>query len=239
MAENLEQTLERRKESLALISHELKSPLARMRIALELIAEKNEDKPETIEMIDGIKTEITESEKLIEQLLVLSRVEMTLPSSIREPFDVTAVAKQASDQVQPLAQTSRMTIQLNATPASTVQGDSSQIQRALVNVLENAIKFSPEGSTISLKVEQLQNGIEISVSDSGLGIPEEEREKIFQPFYRGTQNGDKEGSGLGLFIARKIVELHGGTIRAESNAGNGTVIRINLPSFHREDSKFS
>ena len=230
MAENLQKTLEQRKEFLALISHELKSPLARMRIALELIAEKNEDKPETIEIIDGIKGEITESEKLIEQLLVLSRVEMTLPSSIREPFDATAVARQAADQVLPLAQAAHIKIDVNASQVAPIRGDSTQILRALVNVLENAIKFSTEGSTVSLKVEQLQNGIEVSVADSGTGIPADEREKIFEPFYRGTHNGDKEGSGLGLYIARKIVELHGGTIRAESNGTAGTIIRINLPA---------
>ncbi len=230
MAENLQKTLEQRKEFLALISHELKSPLARMRIALELIAEKNEDKTETIEIIDGIKGEITESEKLIEQLLVLSRVEMTLPSSIREPFDATAVARQAADQVLPLAQAAHIKIDVNASQVAPIRGDSTQILRALVNVLENAIKFSTEGSTVSLKVEQRQNGIEVSVADSGTGIPADEREKIFEPFYRGTHNGDKEGSGLGLYIARKIVELHGGTIRAESNGTAGTIIRINLPA---------
>ena len=229
MAENLQKTLEQRKEFLALISHELKSPLARMRIALELIAEKNEDKPETIEIIEGIRNEIAENEKLIEQLLVVSRVEMTLPSSIGEPMNVTAVAKQAAEQVSPLANASHHTIQMKAENLPEIKGDPSQILRALVNVLENAIKFSPEGSIISMNVERSQNGIVISVSDDGLGIPAEEQEKIFQPFYRASQQNQKEGSGLGLYIARKIIELHGGTITASSNEPSGTIIKIYLP----------
>jgi signal transduction histidine kinase len=233
MAENLQKTLEQRKEFLALISHELKSPLARMRIALELIAEKNEDQPQTIEIIDGIKNEITESEKLIEQLLVVSRVEMILPSSIREPLDITAVARQAADQVSPVAQASRRAVDVKTENIPTIHGDSTQIQRALVNVLENAIKFSPEGTIISMNVKPSEKGVTITVSDQGPGIPSEEREKIFQPFYRGNQQNQKEGSGLGLYIARKIIELHGGFIAAEPNQPSGTMIKIYLPGNSR------
>ncbi len=228
MAENLQKTLEQRKEFLALISHELKSPLARMRIALELISEKNEDKPETIEIIEGIKNEIAESEKLIEQLLVVSRVEMTLPSAISEPLNVIAVAKQAAEHVSPLAHASNHTIQVKAENVPEIKGDSSQIFRALVNVLENAIKFSFAGSIISMNVEPTDKGILILISDLGVGIPAEEREKIFEPFYRGNHQ-TKEGSGLGLYIARKIIELHGGNITASSNEPTGTTMKIYLP----------
>jgi signal transduction histidine kinase len=228
MAENLQKTLEQRKEFLALISHELKSPLARMRIALELIAEKNENKPETIEIIDGIKNEIGESEKLIEQLLVVSHVEMALPSSISEQFDIAEVAEKAKHQVLPLAQISGHSIDVKNESVPEIQGDPLQIQRALVNVIENAIKFSPSGSTIVLNIEPADKGVLVSVLDQGVGIPVGDREKIFQPFYRGNPQ-TKEGSGLGLYIARKIIELHSGTITATSNEPTGTIIKIYLP----------
>lgn len=228
MAENLQKTLQQRKEYLALISHELKSPLARMRIALELLADKNENKPDVLEIIQGIKSEISESEQLIEQLLVLSRIEMALPSSIREAFDLNAVIKRAIDHVMPVAQVAHVEIVPELSPVPQVHGDASQIQRAIANVLENGVKYSPPESKILLKTKSDQKTVEISVADSGPGIPEQEREKIFEPFYRGTQPEQKEGAGLGLFIARRIVELHNGKIRALPNDPRGTILQIIL-----------
>jgi signal transduction histidine kinase len=228
MAENLQKTLQQRKEYLALISHELKSPLARMRIALELLADKNENKPDVLEIIQGIKSEISESEQLIEQLLVLSRIEMALPSAIREAFDLNAVIKRAIDHVMPMAQVAHVDIGSELSSVPQVQGDPSQIQRAIANVLENAVKYSPPGSRIQVKTRSEQKTAEISIADSGTGIPEQEREKIFEPFFRGTQPEQKEGAGLGLFIARRIIELHNGKIRALPNEPTGTILEITL-----------
>jgi two-component system sensor histidine kinase CpxA len=228
MAENLQKTLEQRKEFLALISHELKSPLARMRIALELLSEKHETQTDMMEIINGINTEIAESEQLIDQLLVLSKVEMTLPSSIREPFDLSSAVKRAIEHVMPLAQARKIEVGSHLGSVLKVQGDSLQIQRALVNIIENAIKFSPEGSKIIVKLEAREQTVEIVIADQGPGIPEEERKKIFQPFYRVNQ--ENQGSGLGLYIARKIIELHGGTIEAFANDPHGTIIKVVLPA---------
>ncbi|MCI0446220.1 HAMP domain-containing histidine kinase [bacterium] len=228
MAENLQKSLQQRKEYLALISHELKSPLARMRIALELLADKNETKPDVLEIIQGIKSEISESEQLIEQLLVLSRIEMALPSAIREAFDLNAVIKRAIDQVMPMAQVAVVDIVSELSSVPQVHGDASQIQRAIANVLENAVKYSPPESAILVKTKSDQKMVEISIADSGPGIPEQEREKIFEPFYRGTQPEQKEGAGLGLFIACRIIELHNGKIRALPNDPNGTILQITL-----------
>lgn len=228
MAENLQKTLQQRKEYLALISHELKSPLARMRIALELLADKNENKADVLEIIQGIKSEISESEQLIEQLLVLSRIEMALPSSIREAFDLNAVIKRAIDHVMPMAHVAHVEIVHELSPVAQVNGDASQIQRAIANVLENGVKYSPPESKILIKTKLDQKTVEISVADSGPGIPEQDREKIFEPFYRGTQPEQKEGAGLGLFIARRIVELHNGKIRALPNDPKGTILQITL-----------
>jgi signal transduction histidine kinase len=109
-----------------------------------------------------------------------------------------------------------------------VHGDASQIQRAIANVLENAVKYSPTESAILVKTKSDQKTVEISIADSGPGIPEQEREKIFEPFYRGTQPEQKEGAGLGLFIARRIIELHNGKIRSLPNDPNGTILQIIL-----------
>jgi two-component system, OmpR family, sensor kinase len=226
MAGNLQTMLQQRKEFLALISHELKSPLARMKLAVELLSEKGSDPS----LIQSMQSDITESEKLVEQLLVLSRLEMEIPTTNLEPVDVNEVMQRAIEQIHPQARSARVSIEF--APASTpllVKGDADQLQRAFANVLENGVKFSPAGSKVEVRVESMSPIVRIRIADQGSGLEPAEREKIFEPFYRSKSAKEKEGSGLGLFIARRIVESHSGKIFATSNQPVGTVLTIELP----------
>jgi len=232
MAENLQKNLEQRKEFLALISHELKSPLARMNIALELLSEKSALSQDEIQLLKSIRMDIAESEKLVEQLLVLSRIEMNLPAPMLEEIDVNALLKRSVQQLAPLAETSGVRIS-NGQPGNTekavVQGDSSQLQRALLNVIENAIKFSPANGEVRVDINRQGGSLAINVIDQGSGIAPDESDKIFQPFYRGKTAVGKAGTGLGLFLAKRIIESHKGTISAHQNSPAGTRISIHLP----------
>jgi signal transduction histidine kinase len=226
MAGNLQTMLQQRKEFLALISHELKSPMARMKLALELLSEKGSDPS----LIQSMQSDISESEKLVEQLLVLSRLEMEIPTTNFEPVDVSAVMERAIEQINPQARSARVTIEF--TPPShslVVKGDAEQLQRAFANVLENGVKFSPAGSNVDVQIELLSPSIRVRISDQGSGLLPAEQEKIFEPFYRSKSAKEKEGSGLGLFIARRIVESHSGKISASANQPAGTVLTIELP----------
>jgi signal transduction histidine kinase len=226
MAENLQKMLQQRKEFLASISHELKSPLARMRIALELLNEKNSGQPETSKLLGGIEREIAESEQLIEQLLVLSKVEMNMPLS-KESIALGILTKKAIEQIQPLAYRASVTFRIEGD--ATVHADYVQLERVMINVLENAIKFSPPGESIAIHIQRHNQYATWKCIDHGPGVDSSETEKIFQPFYRGKVTANKEGSGLGLFIARRIVEMHGGSIHAMKNDGTGMAIEIQLP----------
>lgn len=230
MADSLQKMLQQKKEFLALISHELKSPVARMKIASEILAERNSQNPETAKLIEGIKSDLDESEKMIEQLLLISRIEMDLPAPVEERLDAAEMVRRAVQQVQSVAGVRNILLRSDLPGESlTMRGDSSELQRAVGNVIENAVKFSKEGSEVLIAAKKESGRIRISVSDSGIGIPPEEREKIFEPFFRGRRAADKNGSGLGLFLARRIVERHGGKISASENTPSGTVIHMDLP----------
>jgi signal transduction histidine kinase len=222
MAENLQKMLEQRKEFLAWISHELRSPLTRMRIALELLSEKQPGE----KLIEDMQQEISESERLIEQLLLLSRIEMNVPPA-KELVDLEKVTKRVIEQLEPIAK--HKEVKLIQRGAGMVLGDFYQLERALLNVLENAIKFSSKNGSVELEIEQAQDGVVLKCKDQGSGIDPTEQEKIFQAFFRGNSATGKEGFGLGLFIARRIIEMHGGNIRADKNIPNGTLILIHLP----------
>jgi len=225
MAENLLKMLQQRKEFLALISHELKSPLTRMKIAAELISEQD---PSAGKLVNEIKTDIEASEALVEQLLCLSRIEMGLPSAIRETVDLEQVIQRSIVSVEPVARASGISIRYSGGTHS-VNGDSAELQRAIVNILENAVKFSTAENEVELEMRRQNDVIRIVCRDHGAGIESDEQQKIFEPFYRGKRTDGKDGSGLGLFIARRIVEMHGGKIWAAPNKPSGTILTLELP----------
>ncbi len=226
MAGNLQSMLQQRKEFLALISHELKSPLARMKLALELLLEKGADSA----LIQNVQADISESEKLVEQLLILSRIEMEVPAANFESTDVNLALQKAIEQMEPLARSAGIEIDYpNAVSRMIRNGDAAQLQRAFANVLENAVKFSSSGSKVDVSAEISTQSVRIRIGDHGSGLGAEEHEKIFEPFYRSQTAKKKEGSGLGLFIARRIIESHSGKISASSNQPVGTILTIELP----------
>ena len=227
MAEKLQKMLEQRKEFLAWISHELKSPLARMRIALELLSDRSQGEKETEKLIGSIQQEISESERLIEQLLLLSRIEMNAPFE-SETVELEKASGRAVQQVEPLAAHARVSFQ--SAGGASVTGDFYQLERAMMNVLENAVKFSQPEDVIRIEMGQDHGNVYWKCTDQGSGIAPAEVNKIFQPFFRGENAGSKQGSGLGLFIARRIVEMHRGTIHAEPNQPKGVTIVMRFPS---------
>lgn len=231
MADSLQKMLQQKQEFLALSSHELKSPMARMKIASEILAERYAADSNTSGLVKGIKADLDESEKMIEQLLLISRIEMDLPSAVRERVDAAGMVNRACEQVAPVAHVKGIQLEcvIAAEPA-VLHGDSAELQRAVANVIENAVKFSPQGKNVGIRVRAENNRIRISISDSGPGIAPEERERVFEPFYRGKRSGDKNGSGLGLFLARRIVERHGGTIAASDNTPAGTIVTVEFPA---------
>jgi signal transduction histidine kinase len=226
MAEKLQNMMQRRKEFFASISHELKSPLTRMRIALELLSEKTRE-ADAEELIQSLQNEIQESEGLIEQLLVLSRLEMSLAPA-HEVIHLEKIVERALEQTKSFADYRK--IELRHSGHVDISGDAVQLERAIVNIIENAIKFSEPGQTVDVQLRRQNGNAILMCKDQGKGIRPEEAQKIFEPFYRGATSAEKSGSGLGLFIAKRIIEKHSGTIHAEPNQPRGTTITITLPA---------
>ena len=230
MASNLQKILDERKEFLAFISHELKSPLARIKLSLDLLAQSpSEEEKANVEK--GMHEDIALCEKLIDQLLLISRIEMSLPATRMEKVNMVSVIQKVIQQFQPVASNANVAVEfeIRSDHSSVVDGDEGQLRSALNNIVGNAIKFSLAGGRVQVRLLNVDHRLKIEVQDQGIGLDSEEVPKIFEPFYRGKKNADKEGNGLGLFIARRIVELHNGRIEAKQNQPEGTVISIDLP----------
>jgi Signal transduction histidine kinase len=231
MAQNINNVLDQRKEFLALISHELKSPLARMRIALELLRDPQSDTAGS-NMIAEIDQNIGESEKLIEQLLILSQVEMALPSEQTTKVDLMDVLQKVANRLHPVSYAASVQLHLinkSGDSAILIDGNHEQLERAFGNVLDNAMKFSPEHELVTVEVDKKNGFVEVRVSDRGTGVEAAELQRIFEPFYRSISSNSKKGTGLGLFIARRIVEAHHGLISAQSQNDGGLIIAVQLP----------
>jgi signal transduction histidine kinase len=223
-----------REQFAAIVSHELKAPLGAIQqnlwgLTAELASQLTEEQKNRLERL---KTRIDDLMKLIHTWL---RVMSADVKKIRENFQPTSIATviaKAIESVQPHA--TRKDIQIVAEgvePARFVQGDEGTLVEAVVNIVNNAVKYSRMGTPIRVKVEEKEGNVLISVTDQGVGISKEDLPFIFEDFFR-AKSGEavEKGSGLGLALTRRIIEAHGGTISAESELGKGSTFVIRLPA---------
>ena len=212
-AERIETLLAAHKQLLANASHELRSPLTRIRLALEMHAERPEP-----QLLDEIRHNIAELDQLIEEILLASRLDTMHEPIHVETIDLAALLVEES---------TRIGVQCEAVPL-TINGDAKLLRRLLRNLLENARRHG--GKTISAKLfESAYHEATIKIEDDGPGIPEAERERIFEPFYRPAGSREKEGGhGLGLALVRQIAEYHRGSVRCVPHAG-GSCFEVRLP----------
>ena len=209
------------------MSHDLRTPLATIEQALDglqsgELALSDEDR---VELLETIRAEHTRLKRLVENLLDLSRLQAGAAEASPELWTADELLAQAVDE---LADPERVVV--SARPdLPPVQVDATQIQRALVNVLENAIRLSPPDEPVHVRVNATRKELLIRVTDRGPGIPEEEYEHIFEPFYRVPGQPDQRGAGLGLAIARGFAEANGGRLWLESREGQGASFVLALP----------
>ncbi len=233
------QALRREKELLreqfaAIVSHELKSPLGALQQNLFLLAEELSDKltDEQRQRMERMKVRVTDLMKLIQTWLRLISTDI---SKIRDHFHPVAlrdVVAKAIESVQNEA--TRKAIEILTEGADTpcrVNGDEGTLVQALVNLLNNAIKYSHSGTEIQLRVTEEDDKVAIAVSDSGVGIAPDELPHVFEDFYRAPSSAQgQQGAGLGLPLSRRIVEAHDGTISVTSEPGKGSTFVIRLPA---------
>ena len=232
MAQRLQQLIENRESLFQEMSHELRSPLARLQAAIELAAEQNSAEiPERAR----IETEITRMNQVIGDMLRYS----SLDAQVTVKQQLLRVNRKlaeivAEEQVE--AQKASCHLVLTAEAELTVIGDQELLTRGFENIIRNAIRFAPAGSSINISAQRVHHNesgdtIRVSIADSGPGVPEEHLEKIFDPYFKLSHT--KPGipsSGLGLAIVKRVFERHGGSVRAENRENTGLCVIVELPA---------
>lgn len=227
MTGRISQLLNAQKRLLHDVSHELRSPLARMQAAIGL-AQQSPDK--TAKMLDRVERESERIDHLIGELLNLSRLENpTTENDERQLFDLTEMLLDIVEDARFEAQNKYVQITHNTFEQVSLFARPELIHSAIENVLRNAIKYSPENGVIQLTTEKLAGHWQITIEDQGPGIAEQDLQQIFQPFFRSRDNHQQDGIGLGLTIAHRAIEIHGGEIIATNRPEGGLNISILLP----------
>lgn len=223
MTERIAQVLESQRRLLRDVSHELRSPLARMRVALEL-ARKSPDT--AAPHLDRIEREGERLDELIGQILALARLEGDERGN--DLVDVTTLLHETVADVDYEARGKQREVSLGDVPPVSLKGRAEVIRSAIENVLRNAVRFTPEGSTVEVSAREEGGYFVVRVRDHGPGVPPEELEAIFRPFYRVSTARERSsgGTGVGLTITARAAKLHGGTATARNAEGGGLEVEL-------------
>ncbi len=229
----IEKVLEDQKRFIADASHEFKTPLTALRTSIEValrdqdlnLAEAKKTLKESLEEINNLST-------LTDKLLKLSRLQARENHQLFSLFSFNEIIEEALKNVRPLAQKKKIQIDTSCPTNIDFYGEKDSLKEMLIIFLDNAVKYTPSGGKISLIVTPQKNNLIIKVKDTGIGIAEEELPFIFNRFYRADQSRSKKtvsGFGLGLALAKEIIEKHKGKIKVETKLGQGTCFTIILP----------
>lgn len=220
-----------RRDFLTNISHELRTPLSSIKAIAETLKDGAiTDKKVADNFLDKIDIEVDRLYQMVLELGELSRIESSTGKLNKGSFDVTLLLKHVANRLQ--AQIERAELKLKLHPEKGLiayDADKDRIEQVMINLVHNAIKFTPSGGTISISSKKEHDSIRFSVADTGVGITGQELTRVFERFYKADKARTGSGTGLGLSIARQIVEAHGGRIWVESNLGKGSTFYFTLP----------
>ena len=233
MAERLESMVRAQQRLLGDISHELRSPLARLGVALGLARQRSGK--EASGALDRIERESDNLNEMISQLLALTRLESGTDGRRKSTVDLASLVREVVDDADFEARSANKAVHVVAADNCSINGIEELLRSAVENVVRNAVRYTPEGTAVEVGLRR-QNGTGdhfavISVRDRGTGVAEEALEKIFRPFYRTEDARDRQsggGTGLGLAIAERAVRLHGGTVKASNAPDGGLAVEMRL-----------
>jgi len=229
MAEQVQQLVFTQKRLLNDVSHELRSPLARLQVAIEMARQQPE---KTGELMQRIEKECYRLDELVGELLTLSRLEADVHNNDTDYFDINGLVDSIVTDARFEAESQGKQVAYNKEKETLLKGSIELLRRAFENIIRNAIYYTPENTQVTINTEFKNNNIVISVCDAGNGIDEDKLADLFQPFVRikdDNQNVKIPGYGLGLAIARRAIELHQGSIRAYNQTESGLCIEVSLP----------
>jgi heavy metal sensor kinase len=231
MIERLEQSFHQVIQFTADASHELRTPLTILRGEMEVALRQNQLNPAARELIESVLEETEKLSKMVENLMTLSRLDSGELKLERSRCDLAALCRETVEQTSLLAEDKAIRLEYVAPHTLEINADPLRLRQIMINLIDNAIKYTPPGGHVRVAVAPEHDVATIEVSDTGQGIPEDAVPYIFDRFYRADKARSRElgGSGLGLAIVKAICELHGGRIQVESAVGQGTRFRVEIP----------
>ena len=230
---SLEAQLEQQERWVSDVAHELKTPLTALLLVGDSLAAHVNDA--NVVLVERLQRELLRLQRLVGDLMELSRLENTLPEGgrLRSRVDLPQLVQQVWLGLRPLAERRSIRLELIAEGDLAVLGDGSRLHRAVLNLLDNALRYSPEEGTVWVEIEATAGWCLLSVRDEGPGLSEDDLEHMFERFYRGDPSrvrSDRGGSGLGLAIVQQIALTHGGRIQASNHPRGGAVMELLLPA---------
>ena len=230
MADKTEQLIHSQRQLLYDVSHELRSPLARMNVALDLLRGRVHEDP----ALDRIEIDLQRLNEMIGRLLTIAKLEATSTLQTSESVDLAELLASVTTDANFEAQEKGSHVEILQTADLTILGDPNLLRSAIENVLRNALRFTQPGTTVEATLQTnsaIGSGATLSIRDHGPGLPENELTNIFKPFYRVTdsRSRDSGGAGLGLAITERVIRLHGGSIQATNDPNGGLRIEMIFP----------
>ncbi len=226
------QELEQLKNNfVSLISHDLKTPIAKIQAVVDrLLSQKNKTEDPLLTDLIRLRSYSDELNRYIQSILSLLRVESKNFHLNKEICDINELIDEAIETLKPLANNKSQSLLTKKEPLFTIEADPTLIKEVIINVIENAIKYTPVGGLIWIESYENNNEVHVKVKDNGPGIPAEELNILWQKFTRGKDQDLKtKGTGLGLYLVKYFIELHGGTVTLESQVNLGTTLHFSLP----------
>ena len=231
MINRLEDAIHGSKQFVADASHELRTPLTVMRGELENLAQDAQLGRATRETLGSVLEEVERLAKIVESLFALSRLDAGEAHAEWLRFDLAELAATTAEQMSLLAEDKQVRVDCESTPGVTVEGDRARLKQVIVNLLDNAIKYTPRGGRVRLSVRRESGYAVLDVADDGIGIPAEALPHVFKRFYRVDTSRSREqgGAGLGLAIVQSICTAHGAIVEVASAPGRGSTFRVRQP----------
>jgi two-component system phosphate regulon sensor histidine kinase PhoR len=219
-----------RNNFVSLISHDLKTPIAKIQAICDRLLTTLSADNDAREGLQALRKESVELHRYIQSILQISRLEASPVQLRKEPTDFNEVVEKVVEQVRPLAADKRQDLNVRLEPLFSIEVDGVLIQEVILNLIENAIKYTPNNGHVAVKTHEVDDKVIFEVKDDGPGIPEADRDRLFEKFFRGqAQQSNIKGTGLGLFLVKYFIELHGGEVFLESDVGKGTRVGFTLP----------
>jgi heavy metal sensor kinase len=231
MISRLQDAIQTSKRFVADASHELRTPLTVLRGELEGLAQDAQLRAHTREHLGSMLEEVDRLAEIVESLLALSKLDAGEASSERVKFDLGELATSTAEQMSLLAEDKSITVICEAAPQVMVEGDRARMKQVVVNLLDNAIKYTPNGGRVLLKISRDAHEAILDVADNGVGIPADALPHMFKRFFRVDDSRSREqgGAGLGLSIVKSICNAHGAAVEVRSTPGEGSCFRVRQP----------